>query len=277
MYSLNSSKFTRIAVRIFIWIFAGLMVYSSCMVFSQGIYLPDEVTFGGILYLIGCLFIIVFLIVGPILKKVKNKNSYSTLTVPFSITVFSLLLSFDNFLAQINEFNIIFGACLLVSFAMAFLSIILFKIGEKKAQFSQEGKILSLGKGLLMGAIIILFVFSILLIAFGKDLEPLSVAAYVVLLIVGIGSFVDTLTYSYDDYDGKISLKAIKNQTQTPNKTRRPNYSSSSLKSQNINKKHDITFEQLELAKKRFDNGEISEQEFESIKAAYLSTINKNV
>jgi hypothetical protein len=167
--------------------------------------------------------------------------------------------------------------CLLVSFAMAFLSTILFKIGEKKAQVSQERKILSLGKGLLMGAIIIFFAFSILLIVFGENLDSLTIAAYVVLLIVGIGSFVDTLTYSYDDYDGKTSLKAIKNQTQTPNRTYRPNYSPSSLKSQNINKKQDITFEQLELAKKRFDNGEITEQEFESIKAAYLSSIDKNV
>lgn len=277
MYSLNSSKFTRIAVRIFIWVFSGLMVYSSCIVFSQGTYLPDEVTIGGVLYLIGCLSVIIFLIVGPILKKVKNSNFYSTITVPFSISIFSLLLSFDNFLANVNEVNIIFGVCLLVSFVMAVLSIILFKIGEKKAQISQERKFLSLGKGLFMGAIIMFFAFSILLIVFGKDLDSLTVAAYVVLLIVGVGSFIDTLTYSYDSYDGEASLKSIKKQTQTPNKTYTANYSSSSLKPSNPNKKQQVTFEQLELAKKRFDNGEISEQEFESIKAAYLSSIDKNV
>lgn len=277
MYSLSSSKFTRIAVRIFIWIFAGLMIYSSCAVLSKNVYFPDGTIFGIILYLIGCLIVVVSLIVGPILKKVKNKNSYSTLTVPFSITVFSLLLAFDNFLNQINEFNIIFGACLLVAFGMGLLSIILFKVGEKKAQFSNDSKILSLGKGLFMGAIIIFFVFSILLLVFGENLDPLTVTIYVVLLIAGLASFIDTLTYSYDVYDGEISIENIKTKTQTPSNTYKPNYSSSFSKVINSNKKQQVTFEQLELAKKRFESGEISELEFESMKTAYLSTIDKNV
>lgn len=281
MFSLRSNIITRTIASFFCSAYMGLMIYSSISALSNPFNLDRELPIICIV-LYGLVFI--YAAVGRILKSVLKKYIFETLIAPIAFSIITLVFAYENFCVTINLINFVCGSLAIVVFVAQLVAIIMFVKIECRKGLSKYAINDKLPKGLFTGGNILMFGFAILALIGSIESYPLAIVQVVIFLITPITLTIDVWTIHEDMhvassplYDSKVKANIKKISPANIKKeeilSTEANTTYSPEEAEALINKKEYSLNDFKTAKKLFEQGKLSAQDYENIKRKYISSL----